>query len=78
MKGVGGQCHPFNCCVCSRRQHAVDMREVVLDANNNIPDYFSILHNDHESLLADNEFRFADPRLNGLMLDPVLVFYLYL
>ena len=61
---------PPVCCVCSRRQHAVDMHKVVLGANDSVPDYLSTLHNYHESLFADDEFQFADLYLNGLMLDP--------
>ena len=34
---------PPICCVCSQRQHAVEMHSIVLEANNGLPDYLSIL-----------------------------------
>ena len=61
---------PQVCCVCSRRQHDVEMHDVVLNADSELPDYLSILRNDDESLFPDEEFQFTDPRLNGLVLDP--------
>ena len=61
---------PPVCCVCSRRQHAVKMNRVVLNENEEIPDYLSILQNDDEPWVSDNEFQFTDSRLDGLVLDP--------
>ena len=61
---------PPVCCVCSRRQHDTEMHEIVLNANEPVPTYLSILHSDCETLFPDDEFKFVDPRLNGLMLDP--------
>ena len=61
---------PPVCCVCSRRQHGVEMHDVVLNVSEELPDYLSILRNEDESLFPDDEFLFTDPRLNGLVLDP--------
>jgi len=46
------------------------MHEIVLNANESVPTYLSILHSDCETLFPDDEFKLVDPRLNGLMLDP--------
>ena len=61
---------PPVCCVCSRRQHGVDMYDMVVNPNEEIPGYFSILRNEDMSPFSDDDFRFTDSRLNGLMLDP--------
>jgi len=61
---------PPVCCVCSRQQHDVEMHDIVVAANEELPEYLSILRNDNESLCADDEPQFVDPRLNGLLLDP--------
>jgi len=60
---------PPVCCVCSRRQHETEIHEIVLNPNEAIPTYLSILHDHCESPFSDDEFKFADPRLNGLVLD---------
>ena len=59
---------PPVCCVCSRRQHGVEIRDVVLNANGDVPDYFSILQDEDGSSFSD-KFQFPDPGLNGLILD---------
>ena len=61
---------PPVCCVCSRRQHSVETHNIVLNADADLPEYFSILRNNCGSCFTDGEFRFTDPRLNGLVLDP--------
>jgi len=61
---------PPVCCVCSRRQHGVEVHNIVLNANEEPPDCLTILRNEDEALFPDDEFLFADPRLNGLVLDP--------
>jgi hypothetical protein len=61
---------PPICCVCSRRQHAVEMHNIVLNTNKELPEYLSTLRNEDESLFPDDTFKFTDPRLNGLILDP--------
>ena len=58
---------PPVCCVCSRQQHAVEMHNIVLNANVDFPEYLSILCNNCGSCFVDNEFCFTDPRLNGLV-----------
>ena len=58
------------CCVCLRRQHDIEMHDIVVPANEELPGYLSILHSDNESLHPDDEPQFVDPRLNGLLLDP--------
>lgn len=60
---------PPVCCVCSRRQHGVEIHDVVLNANDDVPDYFSILQVEDGSSFSD-EFQFANSGLNGLILDP--------
>ena len=45
------------------------MHNIVLDMNEELPGYLSILWNDCKSLFPNDEFLFADP-LNGLVLDP--------
>lgn len=57
-------------CVCPRRQHTVKMHNIVLDVNEELPGHLSILRNDCKSLFPNDEFLFADPRLNGLVLNP--------
>ena len=61
---------PPICCVCSRRQHAVRIHDIILDVSEELPDYLSIPWNDWKSLFPNHEFLFADLRLNGLVLDP--------
>ena len=46
------------------------MNRVVLNENEEIPDYLSILQNDDEPWVSDNEFQFTDSHLNGLVLNP--------
>ena len=46
------------------------MHDIVVAANEELPEYLSTLHDDNESLCADDEPQFVDPRLNGLLLDP--------
>jgi len=46
------------------------MHDVVLNVNESVPSYLSILRNNYGSLFSDDEFQFTDPRLNGLILDP--------
>ena len=55
--------------VCLRRQDAVEMHNIILTSNEELPDYLSILRNDR-SLFSDDDFLFADSHLNGLVLDP--------
>ena len=61
---------PPVCSVCSRRQYAVEMHDIVLNSNEEIPEYLSILRNEEESLFSNDEFQFVDSRLDSLMLDP--------
>ena len=61
---------PPVCSVCSRQQHAVDMHDIVLKSNEEIPEHLSILRKEDESLFSNDKFQFADTRLDGLMLDP--------
>ena len=61
---------PPICCVCSKQQHTVEMHDVVLNTNKELLGYFSTLRNEDESFFSDDEFQFADPCLNGLVLDP--------
>ena len=61
---------PPICYVCSRRQHAVRLYNIIHDVSEELPDYLSIPWNDCKSLFPNDEFLFADPRLNGLVLDP--------
>ena len=61
---------PAVCCVCSRRQHDVEICDIVVRADEEIPGYFSILRNEDVSLFPDDDFHFADARFNGLVLDP--------
>jgi len=61
---------PPVCCVCSRQQYDVEIHDVVLKSDDELPDHLSTLRNGDESLFPDDEFQFADPRLNGLVLDP--------
>ena len=58
---------PLICCVCSRQQFEVKVHDVLLNAGTSLPDYFSILTVTSPS--SHGEFRFADSRLDGLMLD---------
>ena len=57
------------CCICSRRQHAVEMHNIILNTDEDLPDYLEILRDDPKSQFPADEFRFADQRLNGLVLD---------
>ena len=55
------------CLLCvSRRQDAVEMHDIILTSNEELPDYLSILRNDRS--FSDNDFLFADSHLNGLVL----------
>ena len=40
---------PPVCCVCSRRQHGFEIRNVILNPNDDVSDYFSILQDEDES-----------------------------
>jgi len=60
---------PLVCCVCLRWQHGVKMHSIVVNANEEIPAYLSILRNSYGSPFSDDEFQFMDTHLNGLMLD---------
>lgn len=58
----GAQCSmPPICSACSRRQHAIEMHEVVLNSKEEIPEPPSNLRNEDKSLFSDEEFQFADP-----------------
>ena len=46
------------------------MHDVVLNVNEGIPAYLSILHNDCDSPFSDDEFQLPDSHLNGLVLGP--------
>ena len=46
------------------------MHDVVLNVNEGIPAYLSILHNDCGSPFSDDEFQLTGSHLNGLILDP--------
>jgi len=56
--------------LCLKRQHDIEMHDVVLETDGELPDYLSILPNSDDPLFSDDEFRFTDLRLNGLVLDP--------
>ncbi|KAF9779881.1 hypothetical protein BJ322DRAFT_1012857, partial [Thelephora terrestris] len=45
------------------------MREISLNAGRPLPDYFSILSAEDNAPFTEDEFLFADSRLNGLLLD---------
>ena len=53
-----------------RRQHVVEMHDIIMTANGGLPEYLSILHDGGDSLFSEKEFRFPDPRLSGLVLEP--------
>jgi hypothetical protein len=57
------------CCVCSRRQLDVEMHRITLNSGNKLPDYFSVVSVEDNLPFSSDDFRFTDPRLNGLMLD---------
>jgi hypothetical protein len=57
------------CCVCSRRQLDVEMHRIPLSSGNKLPDYFSVVSVEDNPPFSSDDFRFTDPRLNGLMLD---------
>jgi hypothetical protein len=46
------------------------MRDIVVNVNEELPEYFSILRNENASPFSNDDFHFTDSRLNGLMLDP--------
>jgi len=51
---------PLVCCVCLRWQHGVEMHPIIVNVNEEIPAYLSILHNNYGSPFSDNEFQFTD------------------
>ena len=61
---------PLSCCVCSRQQLDTEIHYISLTAGDPLPDYLSILNVEENPLFSEDEFRFIDSRLNGLMLDP--------
>ena len=56
-------------CVCARQQLDVEIHEISLNSDDHLPDYFSILSVEDNPPFTEDEFRFTDSRLNGLMLD---------
>jgi len=58
---------PPTCSVCMRQQPNVKIHQISLSAGNQLPDHFLILN--VEPPFSEDEFWFADSRLNGLMLD---------
>jgi hypothetical protein len=46
------------------------MHNIILSADDEMPDYLEILRDKPQSQFSDDEFCFIDPRLNRLLLDP--------
>ena len=46
------------------------MHDIIMTANEGLPEYLSILHDGDDSLFSEKEFRFADPHLSGIVLEP--------
>lgn len=44
---------PPVCCVCSRLQHDVEMHDIKLNANDDVPDYLAILQGEDGPLFSD-------------------------
>lgn len=60
---------PDICCVCSRRQDAVEIHHISVNAGENPPGYLETLRNSFDSPFPDEEFRFTDACFNELVLD---------
>jgi hypothetical protein len=60
---------PPTCCVCSRQQLDVEVHQISLSTEKQLPDYLSILSVEDNPPFLEDEFQFTDSRLNGLMLD---------